>query len=205
MATNYDLYRDRAMEDGLRYQDFVVELCLKSIGLVIVCCSSRKYQLSVGESQTGTEIKLDRNLASTGNLWIEVAEKARPREGDYARSGIYRDDNSWLYIIGNYEIVYIFEKKKLKDLCEARRDKFPLHENRTKTSRGFLLHKDLAYEFAGKILTPNLPEKILKGANERLRIGAELYHIATSNPAQGSLFNSHNPKPERKPTNGINQ
>ena len=78
----YDAYRANKIESGLLFQDFVVDVLLQTLGFAVVTNSSRAYQHTVGESRTGVEIKHDERFADTGNLWIEVAEKARPRPGD---------------------------------------------------------------------------------------------------------------------------
>src|SRR5881392_1121417 len=98
MDDAYERYRAAQMEDGCAYQDFACDLLLRSAGLVISINSSARYQMRVGESRQGFEIKHDKKFARTGNLWIEVAEKARPRPGDYAPSGIWRNDNTWQYL-----------------------------------------------------------------------------------------------------------
>lgn len=134
---NYSEYRKDAIEDGLKYQDFVVDRCWDMLGLAIVQYVSRNSQYSAGESRTGVEIKFDRKYAETGNLWIEIAEKAQPRNGKFAPSGVRRSDNTWLYIIGNYDRIFIFSKKQLQELADS--DQFEIRENSTNTSLGFLL------------------------------------------------------------------
>ena len=62
-----------------------------------------------------------------------LAEKSYPDNEKYIPSGIYRKDNSWLFVIGDEKIVYIFSTKYLKKL-ECR------YEQRIKTtSKGFLI------------------------------------------------------------------
>ena len=68
----------------------------------------------VSNSFTGETFYAENGKGATGNIYIETAEKAIPREGPYVQSGIYRDDESWLYGIGDYSKFYIFGKKCLK-------------------------------------------------------------------------------------------
>ena len=63
------------------------------------------------------------------------------------------DDNTWLYIIGNYETIFIFSKRLLQSL--SRTGKYKHLENGTKTSVGFLLPKQDAEKYAAKILYPS--------------------------------------------------
>jgi hypothetical protein len=90
----YEEYYKAKLESGLLYQDFVVDQAATSLGFVIATYGSRAYQAAIGESHTGVDIKHDEKLADTGNLWIEVGEKARQRKGTYVPSGIRRSDNS---------------------------------------------------------------------------------------------------------------
>lgn len=151
---NYRAIQDK---DGQEYQDFVVDECLK-FGLFISLYGSQKYQYTKGESANGIEVKLDKIFASSGNLWIEVAEKARQRNGDYVPSGIMRDDNTWLYVIGDYKTIFIFAKTLLRLLMNAKNpdgtDRYPIQPNNYGTSQGFLLNRQDAEKFAACIIRP---------------------------------------------------
>lgn len=96
-------------------------------------------------------------FAETGNLWIEVEHRVHTEEAYYA-GGILRSDNSWLYAIGNYEILYIFPVKYLRTLLDS--GKYLVEENRLKTSKGFLLTKERAEQCcAYKIITHDVLNK----------------------------------------------
>lgn len=147
---SYEAYRCQKLQSGQRYQDFVVDLLFERRGLAVVQYTSAEYQMKSGESRTGVEIKHDEKYHASGNLWIEVAEKARPRYGDYAPSGIYRADNSWLYVIGDYRTVFAFAKAHLCGLAMSGR--YKVIENRTATSRGFLLPDADARRYAAFVI-----------------------------------------------------
>ena len=66
----------------------------------------------------GAEIKRDGNFRKTGNLYIETAEKSHPDNKNYVPSGIFRKDNSWLFVIGDEETLYIFATKYLQRLSD---------------------------------------------------------------------------------------
>lgn len=182
----YEKYRTVKIENGKVYQDFVVDACWNLLGLAIVQYSSVLYQQTIGESKTGAEIKHDEQFARTGNLWIEIEEKARPRPGAYVPSGIYRSDNTWLYIIGNYDHVFIFQKTLLQLL--HRSGKWRLIENNTKTSRGFLLTETDANKWAAAILHPLASDKISKVIADVSKLGRELHEATKRNLAQLDLF-----------------
>ena len=148
MVMNYDSYYKDKLEQGLEYQDFVADV-LYEIGLPIFNYNSKKYQIAKGENKLGIEIKFDNMFSNTGNFWIEVQEKSNPNNTHYVDSGIFRHDNTWLYVIGNYEVIYIFAKKHLQEFSR----KSIIIENSTKTSRGFLLNKTDADRLSIKHLT----------------------------------------------------
>lgn len=125
-------YYKNKLEEGLEYQDIVTRL-LYQRGIVIVGYSSKKFQNNAGENMLGAEIKRDGNFRKTGNLYIETAEKSHPDKPVYTISGIHRDDNSWLYVIGDELLIYIFAKKYLKLLQNRYK------QVETPTSKGFLI------------------------------------------------------------------
>lgn len=115
MSTVYpDADRPTVFKEALKFQDFVVDLMLKEFGLAITNYSSEYYQYNFGENRQGIEIKLDKEMLHYGNVSIEVAEKTEAKNENWIESGILRNDNSWLYIQGNYDIVFIFGKEHLK-------------------------------------------------------------------------------------------
>lgn len=117
MATR--LYPDAkqidSMEDGLKFQAFV-KTKLAGIGITVDYYEMREDQFSIGESEQGIEVKLDSRCTDTGRLSIEVAEKSRRSIGVWTPSGIYRKDNSTLYVQGNYKVFFVFKKSKLIEL-----------------------------------------------------------------------------------------
>jgi hypothetical protein len=120
---------------------------IQNYGIVLSIFSSKKYQHEIGESMQGIEIKYDIKSTETGNIYIEIGEKAEPREGEYYPSGIYANDNSWLYFIGNYEILYVFSKKQLQTIFAKKFYYRRIEHNETKTSEGYLLNKEQAEKY----------------------------------------------------------
>jgi len=131
-----DEYYTNKLEQGLTYQDFVADQ-LYNIGLVVVPYMSTEYQKHKGESRNGIEIKFDDRIKDTGNVYIETQEKAKSTNKEYFPSGIYRNDNTWLYVIGNYDLILIFGKRNLQILFEG--GKYQEIEIARGTSKGFLL------------------------------------------------------------------
>lgn len=113
---------ENTLEIGHEFQDFVVEKLINELGISISIFQSKKYQFTKGESLQGVEIKYDarstgdctyKECKATNNVGIEVAEKSNKNNFNWIKSGIYRLDNSWLYIVGNYQNIWVFGKKHL--------------------------------------------------------------------------------------------
>lgn len=125
-------YYAEKLEQGLQFQD-VVTMALYQRGIIVVGCASKKYQNEYGENMLGAEIKRDGMFRETGNLYIETSEKSHPDNKNYIPSGIYRKDNSWLFVIGDEDTIYIFSTKYLRMLGDRYRTV------QKTTSLGFLM------------------------------------------------------------------
>ncbi len=135
MATNYpDCKYDDPLQVGAEFLDFVL-VELQRIGLYLQPFTSKKAQYNRGESFQGWEVKYDQRWTETGRLSIEIAEKTKAANYQWVPSGIYRSDNAWLYIQGNYEGFYVFLKKFLIQLHKTRR----YQEHEIPTLRGYFL------------------------------------------------------------------
>lgn len=123
------------LEKGLAFQDFVcIELAKRHI--VLQNIGSKRYQFEVGENLQGFEIKLDRRCTDTGRLSIEVAEKTARDVLLWTPSGILRNDNSIVYIQGNYDCFWVFMKNWLVRYFEQ---KSPAVEEFNGTIKRFFL------------------------------------------------------------------
>lgn len=128
-------------EEADKYEDFVISILCR-IGLPILMYHSQHFQYNFGENVNGFEIKFDGNIEKYGNLYIEISEKSNPANPNYIPSGIYRQNNSWLFIIGNYKQIHILSIEQLKLQHKTGNWK----ETEQPTSRGFLLKKQFAID-----------------------------------------------------------
>lgn len=140
-----DKYKEM-LQKGLEYQDFITDILLKEIGISLSSYSSKKYQYNIGENKQGIEIKFDDRYKETGNLYIEVQEKSNADNYNYVDSGIYRSDNTWLYLIGDYSEVFIFSKKQLIIMYKNNN----YRKVQTPTSIGFLIPSNDAEKYSIK-------------------------------------------------------
>ena len=120
-------------EEDLQYQDFVTDKMHELLGWNLNCYASLKWNIEKGESLSRIEIKNDRLMESTKNLYIEIAEK--DKNGNFVPSGIFREDNSIMWWVGNYNQAFLISKRMLKKLYEAN----IFQEKETPTSKGFLI------------------------------------------------------------------
>lgn len=141
-------YYEDKLKDGNKYENFVVEK-LKEEGIKITLTKTFEEQINIGESYEGYEIKFDDKYKETGNLYIETYEKTNPNNLEYIPSGINRIDNTTTYIIGNYDVIFLFSKTVLQLI----KDNYNEIENKLKTSKGFLLsYKDIN-KYVTRIIT----------------------------------------------------
>ena len=135
-------YYNNQRKDGEEFQDFC-SIQFSKRGVPVTNFSSKKYQLEKGENLQGYEFKLDKQFRKTGNLWIELAEKSNSQNEIYINSGILRNDNTLFYIMGDYDGVFLMQKKILIVISKN----YKIIENNMKTSKGFLFPTEKAREY----------------------------------------------------------
>ena len=76
----------------------------------------------------------------SASLPVIANSKSNSNNINFVPSGIYRNDNTWLYVIGDYENIYIFSKKQLQNAHKNKK----FREVEIPTSRGFIIPLDEA-------------------------------------------------------------
>jgi len=138
-----------SFQDGLEFQDFVCQQ-LAARGVVLQNLCSKRYQYEVGENLQGFEIKLDNRCCETKRLSIEIAEKSRDDLSlDWSPSGIMRGDNTWLYIQGNRQILFVFARVMLLNYFHSVQ---PEVLEKRGTIRTFYLPFAVARKHAAKVI-----------------------------------------------------
>ena len=159
-----ELYRSR-LSIGQKFQDFCAVQIMNNLHIPLVNLQSKEFQFEIGENLQGFEIKYDQKFGNTHNLYIETEHRVYPEE-EYYKGGILRNDNSWLYCIGNYDVIYIFSKKSLVHLYQS--GCYPVIENNLMTSKGFLLPKHDADKYAAiKIATKTVVNETAEGKSDQ--------------------------------------
>ena len=119
----------------------------------ITMINDRWGQLNVGESREGYEIKFDSKAMlrpAQARYWIECMEKRKPGNPTWILSGIWRADNTKFFIIGDYNLFWVFVIEVLRSVSPWKPGQpWPPEGNHveTLTSRAFLL----STEEAGRI------------------------------------------------------
>lgn len=157
MRSDYQevVYKHR-LEEALEYQDYIC-LQLHHKGIIMQNMGSKKYQMN-GENMLGLEIKHDLRLhgedgnRATGNLYIETHEKADPSRPYFVKSGIYREDNSWLYGVGDYSVFYVFPKNILIRVDQKKDSPLWLVRRENDTSKGFTMPESVADGLAALVI-----------------------------------------------------
>jgi hypothetical protein len=148
-----DASRTTVFAEAIEFQDYVCDRLARE-AIILQNFASKKYQYTRGENLQGWEIKLDLTCLKTKRLSIEVAEKSRKDMPNWTPSGIFRGD-SWIYIQGNYERLWIFGTKQLQRYFQQRKPE--THES-FGTVRKFYLDFDTACTVALRVLDGDGPE-----------------------------------------------
>lgn len=137
---------------GLEYESYIMDWFTNEKRINLSHYTTIKEQFLKGENRQGIEIKNDQMYAKTGNLFISVE-----RDYGYAKhaSGIYKGQ-SWLYVIGNKKVFYIFATKHLKQYFETNEPKLfkGFVSAKNGTEKGFLLSTKQADRICVEKVTP---------------------------------------------------
>ena len=133
-------YYKQQLADGKAFEQYVKQQLAEKRQMHLDIIDSKEEQITIGETRQGYEIKYDKRYKNTGNLYIETKEKSNPANPNYVASGIFRQDNTHTWIIGDYKQVYMFKKQTLVEVYE---EKQYLRYVTTATSHGFLLNQRL--------------------------------------------------------------
>ena len=126
---------------GKEYEEWVIaKYPTVYPGRKLTLLQGKQEQLR-GETKEGVEIKFDDKIYAychSGRVYIEMYEKSRPENRDYVESGIFRDDNTKLLLIGDYSIWFLFSKQWLRWI-ERLDPPFLYRPKPTPTSIGFCI------------------------------------------------------------------
>jgi hypothetical protein len=136
------VYFSQQLEEAFLFENHIARLLKDQFNLEIGAFMDAQGQYDLGENALGIEIKNDKLLHKTGNLYIEYQEKADASNSKYVNSGILKQDNTRFFLIGTADQFYILRKSHLLYLYHQaingrQTDKIRLVK--TATSKGMLL------------------------------------------------------------------
>lgn len=141
MTENYK----KQLAAGKEYEKFIKEKLLEKRGIRLDIIDDVEGQYNIGETKQGYEIKLDKKYKETGNLYIEYKEKSNAKNTTFVPSGIFRQDNTHTWIIGDYNNAFMFKKDELVDIYNK---KIAYRYVQINTSKGILLDKKLIEKYS---------------------------------------------------------
>lgn len=125
-------------EKGGEYVQFVIGMWPQVYPERKLTLMEGKANQLKGETKERIEIKFDDIMARTKRVYIETDEKSNELNSQYVRSGIYRSDNTTMYLVGDYERWFLFSKQKLQWLDKLN-PPFLYRPEPTPTSIGFCI------------------------------------------------------------------
>lgn len=152
-------YFKRQLQEAFLFENFIAEKIKSEYGLDIEPFISSEGQYELGENALGIEIKNDKLIKETGNIYIEFQEKSGEHLSNYTNSGILKQDNTLYFLMGDYSEFFILRKS---DLLEVYREELNLiakgivsvrgvEFKQISTSKGFILpvgsNRDLFVSF----------------------------------------------------------
>lgn len=114
-----------SLSEGEYFQNYVARKINDKYKIPIVYYTTQDDQRQIGESYQGIEVKLDNRCTGddgtkpTFRLGIEIGEKGNIHSEIFMPSGIYAKGNTWLYVVGNYMMFWVFSKKELIRLHQS--------------------------------------------------------------------------------------
>lgn len=135
-------YFNQQLEEAFLFENYIAQLLKDQYNLEIGAFMDAHGQYDLGENALGIEIKNDKLLHKTGNLYIEYQEKSNAANHNFVDSGILKKDNTRFFLIGTKDVFYILRKDRLlalyyKTIQGKMHGKIRLVQ--IKTSKGMLL------------------------------------------------------------------
>lgn len=128
-------FNDR-LRTGKTFEIHAVEVLKRELNWDIGLYLTKAEQWEHGESRGRVEIKFDRKVRATGNLFIEVKER-RDESGisQWRQAGIYDASDPWFYAIGDEQTIWFWATSQLRLAHSTGRYRMV----NTGTSEGFLM------------------------------------------------------------------
>lgn len=130
--------------DRREYKTFEGYICERLLddGIIVLQTGRRPERCECG-NLLGIDIVYDPRMRQRGGIYIETHVMEAPPLPVFFRSTLFRDNDAWLYGIGDHELFFVFGKKALRRQITEIDKYFPLpagaERRQTATSKGILL------------------------------------------------------------------
>jgi hypothetical protein len=112
------VYFTKQLEEAFLFENYIANLLKDRFDMEIGAFMDAHGQYDLGENALGIEIKNDKLVHKTGNLYIEYQEKSNADNHSFVSSGILKNDNTRYFLIGTQERFYILHKKRLLEIYD---------------------------------------------------------------------------------------
>ncbi len=115
-------YFTRQLEEAFLFENYIANLLKDQFNMEIGAYMDAQGQYDLGENALGIEIKNDKLVQKTRNLYIEYEEKSNSNNNKYVSSGILKNDNTRYFLIGTAQEFYILPKIRLLEIYQMTLD-----------------------------------------------------------------------------------
>tara|TARA_A100000171_G_C2134453_1_gene149117 strand:- start:2761 stop:3231 length:471 start_codon:yes stop_codon:yes gene_type:complete len=129
------LTKEQKLKKGISFESYIADWFQREKGISLSTYHAHNEQRK-GENRQGIEIKNDQCFNSTGNLFISVK---RIYGTLHLNWGVFKQDNTWLYVIGDKSKHWIFLRKTLQTYYKVKQPKLKKAAIKGGTELGFLL------------------------------------------------------------------
>jgi hypothetical protein len=102
--------KEQKFKKGISFESYIADWFQKEKGISLSTYHAHNEQRK-GENRQGVEIKNDQLFKDTGNLFISVKRQYGSLMINW---GVFKEDNTWLYVIGDKSKHWIFLRKNLQ-------------------------------------------------------------------------------------------
>ena len=115
-------YYKKNLQASFEFENFLEKYFKENHNIDLEPFITQEGQYLEGENKAGIEIKNDMMYKKTNNLYIEYAEKSKASNSQYVKSGIWKEDKSRYFLIGDYDNFWVFEKSRLIKILEEEQE-----------------------------------------------------------------------------------
>lgn len=106
--------------EGRKYERFIKAYFWIYLGIRLHLFDTYDEQMKYGETQEGFEIKYQRKMKETGNVYIETVAIPNIYTKREVPGALFRNDNSHTWIMGDYKEFWTVQLRTLLRLYEDR-------------------------------------------------------------------------------------